>query len=92
VVTINARTTGDGYVLAELLDRRNRVLPGFSKDDCVAFRGDSIRHELRWKTAELPEAQRAGDTKIRFRLKNAELFSYLPADLDPTQPDRTRLK
>ena len=39
------------------------------------------------KTAQLPAAQKAGDTKIRFRLKNAELFSYLPADLDP--PSRT---
>jgi len=92
VVTINARTSADGFVLAELLDRRNRVLPGFSKDDCLPFRGDAVRHEFRWKTAELPAAQKAGDCKIRFRLKNAELFSYLPADLDPTQPDITRLK
>ena len=35
VVTINARTGADGYVLAEILDRRNRVVPGFSKEDCV---------------------------------------------------------
>jgi hypothetical protein len=92
VVTINARTSTDGYVVAELLDRHDRVLPGFSRSDCVSFCGDSVRHELRWKTAELPAAQKAGDTKIRFRLKNADLFSYLPADLDPAQPDITRLK
>ncbi len=90
VVTINARTGADGYVLAEILDRHNRVLPGFSKDDCIPFHGDSIRHELKWKTPEFPAAVRANDYKLRFRLKNAEMFSYLPADLDPSQPDIAR--
>jgi hypothetical protein len=84
-VTVNARTSKDGYVLAEILDRRNRIVPGFSRDDCVAFEGDSTRHELRWKTAQFPADRKASDYKIRFRLKNAELFSYLPADLDPGQ-------
>ena len=92
VVTINARTSGDGYVVAEILDRRNRVLAGLSKEDCVPFQGDAVRHELKWKTAEFTAAQKADDYKIRFRLKNAEMFSYLPADMDPSQPDITRLK
>jgi hypothetical protein len=90
-VTINARTGTDGYLLAEILDRKNRVVPGFSKDDCIAFRGDSVSHELKWKSAEIPAAQKANDYKIRFRLKNADLYSYLPADLDPGQPDIARL-
>jgi len=91
VVTVNARTSADGYVVAEILDRRNRVMPGFSKEACVAFRGDSVGHELKWKSAEFPAAQKASDYKLRFRLKNADLFSYLPADLDPVEPDITRL-
>ena len=89
-VTINARTGTNGYVLAEIIDRRNKVVPGFSKQDCVAFSGDSVRHELKWKTAQFTGAQKANDYKIRFWLKNADLFSYLPADLDPTQPDIAR--
>jgi predicted GH43/DUF377 family glycosyl hydrolase len=89
-VTINARTGTNGYVVAEILDRRNKVVPGFSKQDCGAFSGDSVRHELKWKTAQFTNAQKANDYKIRFWLKNAELFSYLPADLDPTQPDIAR--
>ena len=92
LVTINARTSADGYVVAEILDRRNRVVPGFSKDDCAAFRGDTVSQELKWKSAEFPAAQKASDYKIRFRLKNAELFSYLPADLDPNEPDLARLQ
>jgi len=77
-VTINARTAADGYVLAELLDREDRVIPGFSRADCVPFSGDAVRHVLAWRTAALPDAHRDGDKKIRFILKQADLFSYLP--------------
>ncbi|HOX59206.1 MAG TPA: twin-arginine translocation signal domain-containing protein [Candidatus Paceibacterota bacterium] len=91
VVTINARTGTNGYVTAEILDRRNKVVPGFSKENCVTFQGDSVRHELKWKSSAFTAAQKASDYKIRFWLKNAELFSYLPADLDPAQPDIARL-
>jgi len=44
----------------------------------VPFAGDSIRHVLTWSTKALPEAQREGDKKIRFFLRNADLYSYLP--------------
>ena len=91
VVTINARTGTDG-----LCRGRNPrpAQPGGArllKEDCVAFRGDSVRHELKWKSAEFTAAQKANDYKIRFWLKNADLFSYLPADLDPSQPDIARI-
>ncbi len=84
VVTINAKTAKDGFVTAEILDRKNRVIPGFSRQDCVAFAGDSVRHELKWKSAVLPE--KTVDWKIRFWLKNADLFSYLPKGLEAERP------
>ena len=77
-ITINAKTAPDGYVVAELLDRGNDVVPGFSRADCLPFTGDSVRHVLTWKTAELPEAMLKPDKKVRFYLKNADLYSYLP--------------
>jgi len=77
-VTINAKTGKDGYVAAELLDRHNEVLPGFSREECTPFAGDSIRHVLTWKTKELPKSHINEDKKIRFFLKNADLYSYLP--------------
>jgi hypothetical protein len=86
-VTINARTGRDGYVVAELLDRKNRVLPGFARSDCVPFNGDAVGHELRWKTARFASGKAPADYKIRFWLKDADLFSYLPQGLDPNQPD-----
>ncbi len=77
-VIINAKTAQDGYIAAEILDRHNRPLPGFSREKCVPFRGDAVRHVLQWKTAQFSEEQRDGDKKIRFYLKNADLYSYLP--------------
>ena len=77
-VTINAKTAPEGYVTAELLDRNNNVVPGFSREQCNAFTGDAIAHVLTWKTAELPEDMLDPDKKIRFILKKADLYSYLP--------------
>jgi len=82
-VTINARTGEDGVIVAELLDRNDEVLEGFSREDCVPFSGDGVRHRLSWKKAAFDEAQLEGDKKIRFFLRDAELFSYLPVDLAP---------
>jgi hypothetical protein len=81
-VIINAKTAAEGYVVAELLDTNNAVIAGFSRADCLPFSGDDVRHELTWKTADLPPALQGADKKIRFFLKNADLFAYLP-DLTP---------
>lgn len=81
-VTINARTHGDGYIVAEIVDRHNRVIPGFSREDCIPFRGDSVRHVMRWRTESFPEEVLKPDKKLRFFLKNAEIFSYLPEGID----------
>lgn len=89
-VTLNARTAADGFVAAEILDRRNRVVPGFSRSDCQAFTGDSVRHVMRWKERRFPARARRDDYKIRFWLKHAALFAYLPEGLDPDQPDLAR--
>jgi hypothetical protein len=80
-VTINARTGAGGYVVAEILDRNNRVLQGFSREDCVPFRGDATRHRLTWKTAAFDASQLEGDKKLRFYLRHADLYSYLPEDI-----------
>jgi predicted GH43/DUF377 family glycosyl hydrolase len=89
-VIINARTGPGGWITAEILDRHNRVLKGFAKEECQPFSGDASRHRLQWKTQAFhPDLARA-DYKLRFWLKDAQLYSYLPESLDPMQPDLTR--
>jgi hypothetical protein len=89
-VTINAKTAKDGFVVAEILDRGNRVVPGFSRDECEPFAGDAVRHVLRWRTERFLGGAMGSDYKLRFWLKSAQLYSYLPQGLDPGQPDLAR--
>jgi len=59
---------------ADILDETGRVIPGFSADDCIPIRGDSVRHELRFKEARL--AQLAGRRiSLRLGMSGAMLFS-----------------
>lgn len=81
-VIINAKCGPGGYVAAELLDRNNNPIPGFEWNYCNAFTGDSIRAEITWKTAKFPEEWIDKDKKIRFCVKNADLYSYLPVDIN----------
>lgn len=90
IVKINAKTSARGRITAEILDRKNRVVAGFSRAECQAFQGDATSHELKWSTNRFNEKAVRADYKIRFWLDDAELFSYLPASLDPEQPDLAR--
>lgn len=84
-VTINARTWNGGEIRAEILDRRGRVLPGFSKEDCIVFRGDSVRFEVHWNRDAIPPEHQKKDYRLRFLLRDAELFSWLPTDVRPDE-------
>jgi hypothetical protein len=86
-VAINAKTDPTGYVVAELLDRNNQIIPGFSRTECVPFKGDSTQATIEWKTKEFPAEYLDADRKVRFFLKNADLYSYLPADIDTAKDD-----
>ena len=86
-VTINAKCAPGGYVIAEILDRNDKVLPGFSRAECIPFKGDSVRGVIEWKTESFASAQSEADKKIRFILKNADLYAYLPADVDQEKDD-----
>lgn len=81
-ITINARCRPWGYVAAEIVDRNNNPIPGFTRSDCIAFTGDSVRATLKWKTKAFAGQLIDKDKKIKFYIKNAELYSYLPADIN----------
>ncbi|HNT36029.1 MAG TPA: hypothetical protein PKH07_13660 [bacterium] len=89
-VTLNAKTRQDGYVVAELLDRNNNVVEGFSREACIPFQGDSVNATLSWKSTEFPKEMLEPDKKIRFFFRNADLYSYLPEDIDTEQDTSNR--
>jgi hypothetical protein len=90
-VMINASCRPGGYVAAEIVDRNNKVVPGFSRQDCTPFTGDSCHAEITWKTSQFTSDLRDKDRKIKFYIRNADLYSYLPADInqkiDDSHPD-----
>jgi hypothetical protein len=74
----------EGWLISrrEVFNRNNKVIPGFEKDKCIPFRGDSVRGELTWKTKRFPIELKDKDRKIKFYIKGADLYSYVPADIN----------
>ena len=84
---INADAAG-GSVRVELVDPFDRVVPGFSRDDCIPFSGDEVEHRVGWRRAtqaasvadtealeEKMVSQAAGGLKVRVYLDRAMLFA-----------------
>ena len=72
-ITINA-DAGDGSIRLELLTESGRRVRQFTKDDATALRGDSLRHEVRWRDRRADEIP-AGRYLIRIHLEDAQIFA-----------------
>lgn len=72
-ITINADAT-QGTVQAEILDENGYRVRGFSKDDAIALKGDSLDHIVRWKNREVTDLP-PGRYMLRLHLENAEVFA-----------------
>ncbi len=73
VLHLNAAAKRAGEIRAELLDSEYKPIPGFSKEESDAFRGDQKFAPLRWKgSASLPR----DPVRIRFYIKDSVLYGY----------------
>ncbi len=63
-----------GYLMAELLDAENRIVPGFERDKCVFSHGPETRLALKWGERVLPEPA-AGTFRLRLLFRDVRLFS-----------------
>ena len=82
---INGRCAPGGYIIVEVTDGFDEVVEGCSRAQADAFTGDSVAHEVTWRgnpaipvgtasrkyPAGMPEVR-----KLRFYLRDAELFSF----------------
>jgi hypothetical protein len=65
-----------GEVRAEILDGEGKkVLPGFSGQECIPVRGDSLNTELKWKKAAVSTLVGKA-VRLRFILRNASLYAF----------------
>ena len=71
-ITLNA-DAAKGSVRVELLDDAGYRLPGYTKEDAVLMKGDSLEHAVRWTAsgATLPKRR----ALVRVYLDNSELFA-----------------
>lgn len=90
-LVINARTRPGGSIRAEVCTLDNRVLPGFSKEDCDPFDGDAVDHLVSWRgrtvlpevpksRASYPEPESLRMRKVRFFMEKSEIYSFRLVD------------
>jgi len=86
-LVINAACRAGGSVAVEVVDLRDQVIPGFSKEVCDVFSGDSVSHIVSWQgktsipvrsheRAAYPHAENERFRKLRFYMRNADLYSF----------------
>jgi hypothetical protein len=86
-LVINAACRGGGSIAVEVVDLQDRVIPGFSQEACDVFSGDSVSHIVSWQgktsipvrsreRAAYPHAENERFRKLRFYVRNADLYSF----------------
>ncbi|MFQ6096616.1 MAG: hypothetical protein ACE5O2_02740 [Armatimonadota bacterium] len=72
---LNYSTSGAGSIRAEIADGEGEPIPGFALDDCPEIYGDAIEEAVRWKSGPDVSALAGRVVRLRFVLKDADLYS-----------------
>lgn len=72
---VNADAAG-GELRVELLTPSGQPIEPFTLASCEPITTDKIRHELRWRESRDMSKLRDRDIRIRFHLKNAQLYAF----------------
>lgn len=72
---LNYRTGRGGSIRIELLDDKGTPLTGFTQADAVPMTGDSIDGIVSWKNGTDLSARTGIPVRIRFIMKNADIYS-----------------
>lgn len=74
-LSLNYSTSAAGSIRVEIQDPAGRPLPGFSVDDCPEIIGDEIDRTVRWKRGSDVGELAGTPVRLRFVLRDADLFS-----------------
>lgn len=74
-LVINYATSAAGSVWVELQDAAGKALPGFTREDCDEIIGDEIERKVTWKGQSDLSALAGQPVRIRFVMKDADLYS-----------------
>lgn len=75
---VNANTAGS-ILSAECLQEDGNVFPGFSKDECIGFHGNSTCAEISWRCTSL-KTLADKPVKFRFSMERGDLYSFWVTD------------
>lgn len=73
---VNFATSAAGSLRVELLDAEGGVLPGFGLAEAEEMIGDSLARTVRWKGGASVAAWAGQPVRLRFALKDGDLYSY----------------
>lgn len=75
-LAVNFATAEGGSLAVEAQGADGKALEGFALADCRPLRGDAIEEAVAWKAAPDLAPLAAKPVRLRFALKNADLFSF----------------
>lgn len=82
----NVRCQTGGSIAAEVVNMRDEIFPGYSRQECDVFKGDNVRHLFSWggktelppvpvRHPEYPKPEFERYRKFRFYMDKVELYS-----------------
>lgn len=72
---LNYSTSGAGSIRVEIQDATGQPLPGFTLADCAELYGDSLEQAVVWKNQAGLRSLSGKPVRLRFELRDADLFS-----------------
>lgn len=73
---LNLSTSAVGLVQVEVQDESGKPIPGFTLDDCPVVYGDGIDLIVKWKNARNLSSLAGKAVRLRFVMKECDLFSF----------------
>lgn len=75
-LTLNFATSAAGGLQVELQDENGKPLPGYALSDCEELFGDTLDRHVTWKTTADLSSVVGQTVRVRFVLRDADLFSF----------------
>ncbi|MCP5540357.1 MAG: hypothetical protein H7A53_07585 [Akkermansiaceae bacterium] len=80
-LALNFSSSAAGGIRVEIQDESGKPLPGFALDDCPEVFGDSLERTVAWKSGTDLSALAGKTVRLRFALRDADLFAYRFAEV-----------
>jgi hypothetical protein len=76
MLALNFSTSAAGSLRVEIQDVNGQPLPGFALEDCPPIFGDTIERPVTWAQGQDVSALAGRAVRLRFELKDADLFAF----------------